>query len=486
MDRKVAEALSLSLSLYLSLYLFLSLSFSLSLSLYRSIHLFGYLSIYLPVYLASYLSFCLSSCPSIYLCSIYLFDCLSTWLSICLSVCLSVCLSIWLSIYLSIYLSSYLSVCLSVCLSIYVSVCLFMCLSIYLPTYLSVCLSICLSIYLSMYLPIFRPIYLSVYLIIWQEAFICARLPSKADWSWQLACPKQSNSARRPHFFEIWEHQKRTKLRYFLQNWKWRPRATTFFVFAFHVSKGLHLPRKRSDAKSYELLHLSGEIILANLKIWCSKMQPVSGNPRPDLLTYLIEMSFVFTAPARRNACLQILFKRPTPGIVFAIATKHIKTLTFASLLARRRGAESTAPATRDHIQTSKSGPRPSVFNTFDFQMCFEPQRHAIVDLSCRQMAPHPPLSRAYFSTLRSPKTLEEHRVAWLFYLFVRFYLLFRCSFLCWLFLFSNFFSSDSFSSLTLPISAASSVHVVGSLTSKCSSVLKILQYIPWLSKVPN
>ena len=82
------------------------------------------------------------------------------------------------------------------------------------------------------------------------------------------------------------------------------------------------------------------------------------------------------------------------------------KTLTFASLLARRRGAESTAPATRDQIQTSKSGPRPSVFNTFDFQMCFKPQRHAIADLSCRQMAPHPPLSRAYFSTFSCVLTI--------------------------------------------------------------------------------
>ena len=29
-------------------------------------------------------------------------------------------------------------------------------------------------------------------------------------------------------------------------------------------------------------------------------------------------------------------------------------------------------------IWTSKSGPRPSVFNTFDFKMCFEPQRRAL------------------------------------------------------------------------------------------------------------
>ena len=29
-------------------------------------------------------------------------------------------------------------------------------------------------------------------------------------------------------------------------------------------------------------------------------------------------------------------------------------------------------------IWTSKSGPRPSVFNTFDLEMCFAPQRHAL------------------------------------------------------------------------------------------------------------
>ena len=29
-------------------------------------------------------------------------------------------------------------------------------------------------------------------------------------------------------------------------------------------------------------------------------------------------------------------------------------------------------------ISTSKSGPRPSVFNTFDLQMCFAPQRRAL------------------------------------------------------------------------------------------------------------
>ena len=44
------------------------------------------------------------------------------------------------------------------------------------------------------------------------------------------------------------------------------------------------------------------------------------------------------------------------------------------------------------NISTSKSGPNPSVFYTFYFQMCFAPQRRATFHLSSPQMSPHPPL----------------------------------------------------------------------------------------------
>ena len=97
--------------------------------------------------------------------------------------------------------------------------------------------------------------------------------------------------------------------------------------------------------------------------------------------------------------------------------------------------------------------------------MCFAPQRRAIFHLSSGQLAPHPPLQRAYFSTLRSPKPLEKHSVSRLSYLFVHLHLL----------------SSDSFSSTLLSsnlslLSASSllcfsSVHIVGSLTSKLPSI---------------
>ena len=65
-----------------------------------------------------------------------------------------------------------------------------------------------------------------------------------------------------------------------------------FAIFPLHLCKVLPLPRK-SDARSYEVLPLSRKIILANLKISCSKMQPLSGNLRPDLLTHLTHVSLV-------------------------------------------------------------------------------------------------------------------------------------------------------------------------------------------------
>ena len=122
-------------------------------------------------------------------------------------------------------------------------------------------------------------------------------------------------------------------------------------------------------------------------------------------------------------------------------------------------------------ISTSKSGPNPWCFVHFDFEMCFAPQRRAIFHLSSGQLAPHPPLQRAYFSTLRSPKSLEKHSVSRLSYLFAHLHLL----------------SSDSFSSTLLSsnlslLSASallcfSSVHIVGSLTSKLPSNINMHSY---------
>ena len=55
------------------------------------------------------------------------------------------------------------------------------------------------------------------------------------------------------------------------------------------------------------------------------------------------------TAPATENASLQILFKCPTPAIVFGNATKPSRFAHFW------QGAQSLAPATRNDIWTSRT-----------------------------------------------------------------------------------------------------------------------------------
>ena len=96
----------------------------------------------------------------------------------------------------------------------------------------------------------------------------------------------------------------------------------------------------------------------------------------------------------------------------------------------------------------------------------------AIFHLSSGQLAPHPPLQRAYFSTLRSPKSLEKHSVSRLSYLFSHLHLLSSYS-----------FSSTLLSSNLSLLSASSllcfsSVHIVGSLTSKLPSIIHTYIYI--------
>ena len=123
-------------------------------------------------------------------------------------------------------------------------------------------------------------------------------------------------------------------LRDFLQTWKVECRAhglvpMRFPIFALHLSKVLSLPRK-SDAKSYEVLHLSRNIISVNLKIWCSKMQPISGNQRPDFRTALMNMSLALRLPRVRHLVDPLRMSHACHRF-----RKCYKTLTFCSLLTR-------------------------------------------------------------------------------------------------------------------------------------------------------
>ena len=78
------------------------------------------------------------------------------------------------------------------------------------------------------------------------------------------------------------------------------------------------------------------------------------------------------TALATQNASFQILFKCHTPAIIFGNATKPSSFAHFW------QGPQSLAPASRNDIWTSKSGPSMWCFSHFGFEMCFAPQWRAL------------------------------------------------------------------------------------------------------------
>ena len=85
----------------------------------------------------------------------------------------------------------------------------------------------------------------------------------------------------------------------------------------------------KSDAMSFEVLHLSRKIIFPKLKILCSKMQRLSGNQRPDLLTALMNMSLVLHLPREMHLPDPLQMSHACHRF-----WKCCKPLTFRSLLA--------------------------------------------------------------------------------------------------------------------------------------------------------
>ena len=173
--------------------------------------------------------------------------------------------------------------------------------------------------------------------------------------------------------FWTWQHQKRSNSAR-LQKWKVECRAgglvpMRFAFLPVHPSKVFCLPRK-SEARSYEVPHLSRKTISANLMIWCSKMQPLSGNQRPDLLTSLINMSLVLRLPRKLHCRSSLQMSHACHRF-----WKCHRALTFCSLLSR---CTIPALATRNDIWTSKSAPMLVCFVHFDFEMCFAPQQCAL------------------------------------------------------------------------------------------------------------
>ena len=217
-------------------------------------------------------------------------------------------------------------------------------------------------------------------------------------------------------------------------------------------------------------------------------MQPLSGNQLLELRTSLLKMPLVLRLPRKMHLCRSssnlprlpsFLKMLQNPQVLVTFQWMHnplhlphkttserpkcLRDPQFLTLLTSKCASRHNAVHFFD-ISTSKSAPRPPVFNTFYFQMCFAPQRSALFQhlnfqkwsdaevfctfslrnqlratpqrratfpLSSPQMSPHPPLWRAYFSTLRSHKTTKKHSVSRLSYLFAHLHLLSSDLFSC-------------------------------------------------------
>ena len=155
-------------------------------------------------------------------------------------------------------------------------------------------------------------------------------------------------------------------------------------------------------------------------------------------------------------------------------------------------------------ISTSKSGPRMVCFVHFDLETCFAPQRRALFRHLKRQKWSAPvvlltfwlgnvlrattacnfsssPLaswlrtrrfSEPTFRPSGATKSLEKHSESRLSYLFAHLHLLSSYSFS------STLLSSDLSLLSASALLCFSSVHIVGSLTSKLPSIIKVFNFI--------
>ena len=257
--------------------------------------------------------------------------------------------------------------------------------------------------YLAIYPSTHVSIHLSIYLSVCLSVYLCTCL--SASLKTKLFCETSS-------LFEVDNIKNAAILRDFfiflnLTTSKTKQFCETSSVFEFDniknkailqdfLSKAMRLPRK-NDARSYEVLHLSRKIILANLQIWCSKMQPFSGNQRPATCLFVLRL------PRKMHLCRSSSNVPRLPSFLEMLQNPHV-LLTFEKVhnpLRLPRETTSERPkvvrtpggflyiltskcASRHNdvhffdIATSKSGPKLVCFVHFDFKMFFAPQWRAL------------------------------------------------------------------------------------------------------------
>ena len=141
----------------------------------------------------------------------------------------------------------------------------------------------------------------------------------------------------------------------------WRPRANKLCDFSSPCLWNI-APATKKWYQVTQSAALSRKIISANLKSWCSKMQPLSGNQRPDLLTSLMKMSPVLHLPSDIHLCRASSKASRLPTFLKLLQNRHV-LLTFDKV------RNPFALATPNDVWKSKSALYPSVFYTFDMDM---------------------------------------------------------------------------------------------------------------------
>ena len=142
----------------------------------------------------------------------------------------------------------------------------------------------------------------------------------------------------------------------------------------------------------------------AKFKISYSKMQPLSGNLRIDLLTHLTHVSLVLRLPREMHLCRSSSNVPRLPSFLKMLQNPHdfltfdkVHSLPRKTASERQKGARTvpfiflhflTSTCASRHngvhlfdISTSKSAPRIVCFVHFDLEMCFAPQRRATFHL---------------------------------------------------------------------------------------------------------
>ena len=149
----------------------------------------------------------------------------------------------------------------------------------------------------------------------------------------------------------------------------WPIKALCFAIVPFHLSKVLRLPRK-SEAGSYEVLtqnHLSKptDLMLQNAT---HLRKPVSWP-----LTSLMNMSLALRLPREMHLCRSSSNVPRLPLFLEMLQNLYV-LLTFDKVHNPLRLPCQTTSERPKVV----SGRGPSVFNTFDFEICFAPQRRAL------------------------------------------------------------------------------------------------------------